>query len=147
MLVDSEDRGRDLKDVQDLLKRLETVTEYMAGLEKRITEHKAVSKVCDFTFANPRAPVGTVPTQVWAYFWYTLLFYKWRRVLLGFLFRNFYFFYRLFCLGRFHLEISVMCKNRCRFFSAISGPGKVPYHAGIFSYFIKIYVNMYSGLQ
>jgi hypothetical protein len=45
LLVDSEDRGRDLKDVQDLLKRLETVTEYMAGLEKRIAEHGAISKV------------------------------------------------------------------------------------------------------
>ena len=45
LLVDSEDRGRDLKDVQDLLKRLETVTEYMAGLDKRIAEHKSVSKV------------------------------------------------------------------------------------------------------
>jgi spectrin beta len=44
LLVDSEDRGRDLKDVQDILKRLEAVNEYMSGLEKRIKEHKAVSQ-------------------------------------------------------------------------------------------------------
>ena len=42
-LMDSTDMGKDLNDVQELIKKVETVVEYMAGIEKRIGDHKAVS--------------------------------------------------------------------------------------------------------
>ena len=35
-MVDVEDKGKDLKDVQELIKRADSVVEYMGGLEKRI---------------------------------------------------------------------------------------------------------------
>ena len=44
VLVDMEDRGKNLKDVQELIKRTESVVEYMSGLEKRIKDHEVVSK-------------------------------------------------------------------------------------------------------
>ena len=44
VLVDMEDQGKDLKDVQELIKRTESVVEYMTGLEKRIKDHEVVSK-------------------------------------------------------------------------------------------------------
>ena len=43
LLVDVDDKGKDLKDVQELFKRIESVVEYMSGLEKRIADHEAVS--------------------------------------------------------------------------------------------------------
>jgi hypothetical protein len=51
LLVDTEDKGRDLKDVQELLKRLESVQEYMAGLDKRIAEHQTLAKVIHWAWA------------------------------------------------------------------------------------------------
>ena len=41
--LDSSDRGKDLKDVQELTKKTEGVAEFLAGTEKRIAEHQSVS--------------------------------------------------------------------------------------------------------
>lgn len=40
--LDSSDRGKDLKDVQELTKKTEGVAEFLAGTEKRIAEHQSV---------------------------------------------------------------------------------------------------------
>ena len=43
LLLDSTDRGKDLKDVQELTKKAEGVAEFLAGTHKRIEEHHAVA--------------------------------------------------------------------------------------------------------
>ena len=43
LLLDSTDRGKDLKDVQELTKKAEGVAEFLAGTHKRIDEHHAVA--------------------------------------------------------------------------------------------------------
>jgi len=40
LIIDTADMGKDLKDAQELTKRLEGVAEYLAGMEKRIKDHK-----------------------------------------------------------------------------------------------------------
>ena len=43
-MVDVEDKGKDLKDVQELIKRADSVVEYMGGLEKRIKVRRNPNK-------------------------------------------------------------------------------------------------------
>ena len=43
LLLDSTDRGKDLKDVQELTKKAEGVAEFLAGTHKRIDEHHTVA--------------------------------------------------------------------------------------------------------
>ena len=39
LIIDTQDKGKDLNDVQGLLKKVDGVTEVMAGIEKRINVH------------------------------------------------------------------------------------------------------------
>ena len=47
VLVEVEDQGKDLKDVEELIKRTENVVEYMTGLGKRIKDHQQVREAGD----------------------------------------------------------------------------------------------------
>ena len=40
VIIDTTDKGKDLKDVQELIKRMDGVAEYLTGLEKRLKNHK-----------------------------------------------------------------------------------------------------------
>ena len=39
-IIDANDNGKDLKDVQEMSKKIDTVAEYMGGVEKRFKDHK-----------------------------------------------------------------------------------------------------------
>ena len=39
-IIDAIDKGKDLKDVQEMTKKIDTVAEYMGGVEKRFKDHK-----------------------------------------------------------------------------------------------------------
>jgi len=40
VVIDTSDKGKDLKDVQEMSKKIDTVAEYMGGVEKRFNDHK-----------------------------------------------------------------------------------------------------------
>ena len=50
-MVDVEDKGKDLKDVQELIKRTDSVVEYMGGLEKRIKVGRKAKKFLYYTWS------------------------------------------------------------------------------------------------
>jgi len=41
LIIDINDKGKDLKDVQELSKKLDSVTEYLSSMSQRITDHKS----------------------------------------------------------------------------------------------------------
>ena len=43
LTIDANEKGKDLKDVQEISKKIETVTEYMNGVDKRFNDHKTVA--------------------------------------------------------------------------------------------------------
>merc|ERR1719347_742959 len=43
IVIETEDKGRDLKNVQELIKKAEEVSEYLAGVDKRIKDHITTS--------------------------------------------------------------------------------------------------------
>ena len=51
LVVDVEDKGKDLKDVQELIKRTDSVVEYMGGLEKRIKVGQKANKILFYTWS------------------------------------------------------------------------------------------------
>ena len=59
LTIDTNEKGKDLKDVQDISKKIEAVTEYMNGVAKRFNDHKTVAATLINNHPDMSESVGT----------------------------------------------------------------------------------------